>query len=318
MATKASAQPAATATTDPARFIWMDGQRVPWQDANVHLLTHSLHYGIAVFEGIRCYKTARGPAIFRLDAHLERLFRSAKIVGMEIPYTRQQLAEACIDLIRANEQHECYIRPIVYFGAGKFGLNNIGAPVKTAIATWRWGAYLGDDGVRNGIRARISSFTRIHVNAMMTKAKNSGNYANSQMARVEAVRDGYDEAILLDVDGYVAEGSGENIFIAYDRVLETPAVTCILEGITRDSVLRIAEAEKIQVKETRISRDRLYCADEAFFTGTAAEITPIREVDHRSIGDGRPGPLTRDIQAIFKKCVVGEEKRFEKWCTFVG
>ena len=303
---------------EAARYIWMDGQQVPWRDANVHIMTHSLHYGIAVFEGIRCYSTPRGPAIFRLDAHLTRLYRSAKIVGMEIPYSREQLASACLELIRANEQHECYIRPIVYFGAGKFGLNNIGAPVKVAIATWRWGAYLGDEGLRNGIRARISSFTRIHVNAMMTKAKCSGNYANSQMARVEAVRDGFDEAILLDVDGYVAEGSGENIFIAYGRALETPPINNILDGITRDSALRIAEAEGIPVKEARIARDRVYCADEAFFTGTAAEITPIREVDHRPVGDGRPGPVTRDLQAIFRRAVMGEDPRFEKWLTFAG
>ncbi len=303
---------------DAARHIWMDGQLVPWRDANVHIMTHSLHYGIAVFEGIRCYSTARGPAIFRLDEHLTRLYHSAKIVGMEIPYGREQLAQACRELIVSNEQKECYIRPIVYFGAGKFGLNNIGAPVKVAIATWKWGAYLGDEGLRNGIRARISSYTRIHVNAMMTKAKNSGNYANSQMARVEAVRDGYDEAILLDVDGYVAEGSGENIFLAFGRALETPSGNNILEGITRDSVMRIAEAEGIPLREVRISRDRLYCADESFFTGTAAEITPIREVDHRPIGDGRPGQLTRDLQAIFRRAVLGEDARFEKWLTFVG
>ncbi|HVY62252.1 MAG TPA: branched-chain amino acid transaminase [Planctomycetota bacterium] len=302
---------------DAARYIWMDGERVPWRDANVHVMTHSLHYGIAVFEGIRCYATPRGPAIFRLEEHMTRLWRSAKICGMEIPYSRAELARACIDLVRANEQQECYIRPIVFFGAGKFGLNNIGAPVKVAVATWKWGAYLGDEGIRDGIRARVSSFTRIHVNAMMSKAKNSGNYANSQMARVEAVRDGYDEAILLDVEGYVAEGSGENIFVAYGRQLETPPIGNILEGITRDSVLRICEAEGLAVREARMSRDRVYCADEAFFTGTAAEITPIREVDHRQIGEGKPGPVTRELQAIFRRCVLGDDRRFESWLTFV-
>ena len=295
-----------------ARYIWMDGANVPWQDANVHIMTHSLHYGIAVFEGIRAYPTARGPAVFRLEEHMTRLFRSAKIVGMDIPYTREQLSRACLDLVRANEQEECYLRPIVYFGAGKFGLNNIGAPVKVAIATWKWGAYLGDEGLKAGIRARVSSFTRIHVNSMMNAAKNSGNYANSQMARVEAVRDGCDEAILLDAEGYVAEGSGENIFIAYDGRLETPPLGNILEGITRDAVLRIAETEAVPVREARFTRDRLYCADEAFFTGTAAEVTPIREVDHRRVGDGKPGPITSRVQSIFRRAVLGEDRRFEK------
>jgi branched-chain amino acid aminotransferase len=296
----------------------MDGAQVAWRDANVHVMTHSLHYGIAVFEGIRCYATPRGPAIFRLDEHMTRLFRSAKICGMEIPYSREELSRACVALIRANEQDECYIRPLVYFGAGKFGLNNIGAPVKVAIASWKWGAYLGDEGMKSGIRARVSSFTRSHVNATMSKAKCSGNYANSQMARVEAVRDGYDEAILLDVEGYVAEGSGENIFIAYGRGLETPPAANILEGITRDSILRLCETEGIAVREARMTRDHLYCADEAFFTGTAAEVTPIREVDHRAIGEGRPGPVTRELQAAFRKAALGEDRRFEKWLTFVG
>jgi branched-chain amino acid aminotransferase len=306
-----------TQAPETGKHIWMDGALVPWADANVHLMTHSLHYGIAVFEGIRCYKTPRGPAVFRLEDHIARLFKSAKIVGMELPYSVDRMCEVCIEVVRANEQEECYLRPIVYFGAGKFGLNNIGAPVKVAVASWKWGAYLGDEGVQRGIRARVSSFTRIHVNSLMNLAKNSGNYANSQMARVEAVRDGFDEAILLDREGYVAEGSGENIFLAVSGHIETPPLGSILEGITRDSVLKIAAAEGISVRETRFARDRLYTADEAFFTGTAAEITPIREIDHRAIGVGKPGPVTLRIQGIFKKAVHGADPRWEDWLSYV-
>jgi len=303
---------------ETGKHVWMDGALVPWQDANVHVMTHSLHYGIALFEGIRCYKTPRGPAIFRLEEHTARLFRSAKIVGMDVPYTKEQISAACKEVVRANGQEECYLRPILYFGAGRFGLNNIGAPVKASIATWKWGSYLGDEGVKNGIRARVSSFTRIHVNALMNLAKNSGNYANSQMARVEAVKDGCDEAILLDPEGYVAEGSGENIFIGVDGHLETPPLGNILDGITRDTAMKIAAAEGISVRETRFARDRVYSADEAFFTGTAAEVTPIREVDHRAIGTGRPGPMTSKIQAIYKRAVTGLEPRYESWLSYIG
>jgi branched-chain amino acid aminotransferase len=308
---------AASATGVEGKYVWMDGDRVPWAEANVHIMTHSLHYGLAVFEGIRVYKTPRGSGAFRLDDHMVRLYRSAKIVGLDVPWKIEAMTKAALDLVRENGQEECYIRPLIYFGAGKFGLNNIGAPVRSAIATWKWGAYLGEEGLRKGIRARISSYTRLHPNVMMTKAKCSGNYANSQLARVEAVRDGFDEAILLDPEGYVIEGSGENLFIAYGRDLETPPLSSILDGITRDSVLQICAAEGLRVREARMTRDRLYCADEAFFTGTAAEITPIREVDRRTIGTGEPGPMTRQLQDLFRRCILGEDPRFPHWVQYV-
>ncbi len=316
--TSTSASASKTAMTGiEGKLVWMDGERVPWGEANVHIMTHSLHYGLAVFEGIRCYKTPRGSGCFRLDDHMVRLYRSAKILGMEVPWKIEQLTKAALDLVRENGQEECYLRPLIYFGAGKFGLNNIGAPVRCAIATWKWGAYLGDEGVLKGIRARVSSYTRLHPNVMMTKAKCSGNYANSQLARVEAVRDGFDEAILLDPEGYVIEGSGEYLFIAYGRDVETPPLSSILDGITRDSVMQICAAEGLKVREARMTRDRLYCADEAFFTGTAAEITPIREVDRRSIGTGEPGPLTRELQGLFRRCIMGQDPRFAQWVQYV-
>jgi branched-chain amino acid aminotransferase len=301
-----------------AKYVWMDGELVPWRDANIHIMTHSLHYGLAVFEGIRVYATRRGPACFRLDEHLRRLYRSAKILGMQVGPSIEELTRACIELVKANEQPECYIRPLVYFGAGKLGLNNIGSPVRTAVMTWKWGSYLGDEGVKSGIRARVSSFARMTPNSFMTKAKCTGNYVNSQLARVEAVRDGFDEAILLDHEGYVIEGSGENIFLANGREVETPPLSSALDGITRASVIEILEAEGTRVRETRLSRDRFYCADEVFFTGTAAEITPVREIDRRPIGEGRPGPVTTELQRIFRRVVSGEDARFEKWLTYLG
>jgi branched-chain amino acid aminotransferase len=309
---------APAAAPELARTVWMDGELVPWREATVHIMTHSLHYGLAVFEGIRVYKTRRGSAAFRLDEHMVRLYRSAKILGMDVPLPIQDLTRACIEVVKANEQDECYIRPLIYFGAGKLGLNNIGSPVRCAVMTWKWGSYLGDEGVKNGIRARISSYQRIHPNTFMTKAKCTGNYVNSQLARVEAVRDGFDEAILLDEQGYVVEGSGENIFLAMGREVETPPLSSALDGITRDSVIRILDAEGIRVRETRLTRDRFYCADEVFFTGTAAEITPVREIDRRTIGEGRPGPLTREIQGLFRKVVSGEDPRFERWLSFLS
>ncbi len=301
-----------------ARYVWMDGEMVPWRDAPVHIMTHSLHYGLAVFEGIRCYQTRRGPACFRLDDHMVRLYRSAKILGMEVPIPIERFTRACVDLVKANGQPECYIRPLIYFGAGKLGLNNIGSPVRCAVITWKWGSYLGDEGVKNGIRARVSSYLRIHPNTLMTKAKCTGNYVNSQLARVEAVRDGFDEAILLDEQGYVIEGSGENIFLAYGREVETPPLSSALDGITRDTAIQILRAEGISVRETRLSRDRFYCADEVWFTGTAAEITPVREIDRRTIGDGKPGPITRELQQLFRRVVTGEDLRFEHWLTYVA
>ncbi|RMF84798.1 MAG: branched-chain amino acid transaminase, partial [Nitrospinota bacterium] len=244
--------------------IWMDGTLVDWSEAKVHVLTHTLHYGLGIFEGIRCYKTVRGPAIFRLQEHIDRLFDGVKIIGFQLPYSKEDIINAIKETIKANELEECYIRPLVYLGYGQMGLNPLGLPIRVAIATWPWGAYLGEEGLQKGIRVKISSFTRHHVNISMTKAKVVGNYANSQLAKVEAVTNGYDEALMLDPSGYIAEGSGENIFMVRHGILHTPPLTSILEGITRASVLDIARVESIPVKETIFSRDELYIADEVF------------------------------------------------------
>ena len=258
----------------PGTRIWMDGTMVDWGEARVHILTHTLHYGLGLFEGIRCYKTPRGPAIFRLPEHVSRLFEGAQIIGMQLPFTEEQITSAIKQTVHENALEECYIRPLVYVGYGKLGLNPLGIPIRVAIAAWPWGAYLGEEGLASGIRVRISSFTRHHPNIMMTKAKVVGNYANSQLAKVEAVQTGYDEALLLDPAGYVAEGSGENVFIVRRGVLKTPPLMSILEGITRASVIELARLEGIPLREEPLSRDELYIADELFFTGTAAEITP--------------------------------------------
>jgi len=302
---------------DEVKKIWMDGKLVDWADAKVHILTHTLHYGLGVFEGIRCYRTAQGPAIFRLEDHVDRLFHSALITAIEIPYNREQIIGAIKETIKANGLEECYIRPIAYLGYGKMGLSPVGVPTHVAIAVWSWGAYLGAEGLENGIRVKISSFTRHHPNISMTKAKVCGNYANSILAKVEALRNGYDEAILLDAWGNVAEGSGENLFIARRGVLKTPPLTSILEGITRDSIVALADHLKIPLVEVCFSRDELYCADEAFLCGTAAELTPIREVDGRTIGSGRPGPITKTLQDQFFKVVKGEDNHFSRWLHFV-
>ncbi|GAB4388117.1 MAG: branched-chain amino acid transaminase [Thermodesulfovibrionales bacterium] len=297
--------------------IWMDGALVPWDEAKVHVLTHTLHYGLGVFEGIRCYQAAKGPAIFRLDEHVRRLLKSAHVFLMQVPYTEEQLRDAVIETVKANGLRECYIRPIAFIGYGPLGLYPRDNPVSVAIAAWPWGAYLGEEGLKRGIRIKVSSFIRNHVNANMSRAKVCGYYVNSQLAKKEAISCGYDEALLLDADGYVSEGSGENVFIVRDGVLKTTPLTSILEGITRDSVMDMARAEGIPVKEERFTRDELYIADEAFFTGTAAEITPIREVDGRSIGEGRPGPITKKIQSIFFDTVGGKDARFESWLTYI-
>lgn len=301
-----------------AKKIWMDGRLVNWEEANVHILTHTLHYGLGVFEGIRCYQCHDGrSAIFRLKDHTDRLFDSAHIAQIEIPFSKEEVNRAIGETLKANGLKEGYIRPIVYLSAGSMGLFPKDNPVKVAIAVWAWGAYLGEEGLKRGIRAKVSSFTRHHVNAGMTKAKIVGNYVNSILAKREVVAGGYDEAILLDTEGYVSEGSGENIFMVKDGVLKTAPMTSILRGITRDSVIRIAKDKGIGIVEERFSRDELYTADEAFFTGTAAEVTPIREVDDRPIGEGRPGPVTKTIQQTFFNAVRGVEKGYEGWLWYL-
>jgi branched-chain amino acid aminotransferase len=301
----------------PGTRIWMDGTMVAWDEARVHVLTHTLHYGLGLFEGIRCYRTDRGPAIFRLSEHVTRLFEGAQIIGMQLPFTDEQISAAIKQTVRENDLEECYIRPLVYVGYGKMGLNPLGIPIRVAIASYPWGAYLGEEGLASGIRVRISSFTRHHPNIMMTKAKVVGNYANSQLAKVEAVQTGYDEALLLDPAGYVAEGSGENVFIVRNGVLKTPPLMSILEGITRASVAELARVEGIPLREEPLSRDEIYIADEMFFTGTAAEITPVREVDRRTIGAGKPGPLTKRLQRQFFDIVHGKDERFKEWLTYI-
>lgn len=301
--------------SDRDGFIWQDGKLVPWRDATTHVLTHSLHYGMGVFEGVRAYKTERGTAIFRLKEHTERLFRSAHIFQMQMPYSAEELNEAQKEVIRANKLESGYLRPLAFYGSEKMGVSPKGAKVHVIIAAWPWGAYLGEDGLEKGIRVKTSSFTRHHVNITMCKAKANGNYMNSILANNEATADGYDEALLLDVEGYVAEGSGENIFIIRKGKLYTPDLTSALEGITRDTVVTIAQEMGLQLVEKRITRDEVYSADEAFFTGTAAEITPIRELDRRQIGEGKRGPITTEIQRRYFACVKGEDQNHADWLT---
>ena len=295
----------------------MDGKLVPWHEANVHVLTHTLHYGLGVFEGIRCYNSKdNGSAIFRLQEHVDRLFQSAVILGIEIPFTNKEIFDAILQVVRENRLEECYIRPIVFLGDNKMGLNPKGVDVRCAIAAWPWGTYLGEDGLNKGIRVRISSFTRHHINITMTKAKACGYYINSILAKAEAHRDGYDEGILLDPSGYVSEGSGENVFIYSKGKLHTPSLSCAnLDGITRDAVIQICHHLGIEVQERNITRDELYIADEFFLSGTAAEITPVREVDGRTIGSGEKGPITDKIQQTFFEIVRGSHPEFKKWLT---
>ena len=299
--------------------IWLDGKFVPWHEANVHVLTHTLHYGLGVFEGVRCYQTKKKKsAIFRLHEHVDRLFNSAIVLGIDIPFSQKEIFTAIQLVVKKNKLKECYIRPIVFLGHNQMGLNPNGVDVRVAIAAWPWGTYLGDEGISRGIRVRISSFTRHHVNITMTRAKACGHYVNSILAKTEAVRDGYDEAILLDSQGYVSEGSGENIFLLSKGRLKTPALSCSnLEGITRDSVFDIAKHLKIEVEEGRITRDELYLADEVFLTGTAAEITPVREIDNRTIGNGKRGKATTRIQKMFFEIVHGSHAKFKKWLSEV-
>jgi branched-chain amino acid aminotransferase len=298
--------------------VWFDGQLVPWDAAQVHVLTHTLHYGLGVFEGIRCYEGRDGhAAIFRLTEHIDRLFGSAHILGMTIPFSRQEITDACIDTVRVNKLRSCYIRPIVFLGAGDMGLAAVHNPVRVAIIVWSWGAYLGDEGVRKGVRIKTSSFQRLHVNTFMSKAKAVGNYVNSILASVEARRGGYDEALMLDTDGFVAECSGENIFIVHGGRVKTTPLTSILNGITRDAALTILRADGVETGEDRFTRDEAYVADEVFMTGTAAEVTPVREIDDRQIGAGRPGPVTQALQQRFQAATRGELAAYRHWLTSV-
>jgi branched-chain amino acid aminotransferase len=298
--------------------IWMDGKFIPWDEAKVHVLTHTLHYGLAVFEGIRCYLCQDGKsAVYRLKEHVDRLFDSAQIGDLKIPYSKREVSEACKETLRANGLKEGYIRPIAFIGEGVMGVYPGDNPIRLAIITWSWGTYLGEGALEKGIRAKVSSYTRHHVNVMMTKAKISGNYVNSVLAKREVLKMGYDEAIMLDTEGYVSEASGENIFIVKNGVLKTTPLTSILSGITRDSVIQIAKSRKVPLVEEKFTRDELYTAQEAFFTGTAAEITPIREVDDRQIGDGKPGPITKELQAIFFDIVKGKNLEFKEWLDYL-
>jgi len=298
--------------------IWLDGAFVPWEQGNVHLLTHTLHYGLGVFEGIRCYRCEDDrSAVFRLSEHVQRLYRSAKILEIEIPYPQDRIESIVLETLRVNGMAEGYIRPLVFLGAGAMGLLPADNPVKVAVIAWPWGAYLGEEGLERGIRAKISSYTRHHPNVSMTKSKACGQYVNSILAKREVTRMGYDEAIMLDTQGMVAEASGENVFLVRDGVLRTPPLGSILEGITRDCVITLAREKGIQVVETPITRDELYGADEAFLTGTAAEVTPIREVDDRTIGSGSRGPVTRTLQTAFFDVVKGRERKHESWLSYL-
>jgi branched-chain amino acid aminotransferase len=297
--------------------IWYDGRLVPWRDANTHVLTHTLHYGLGVFEGVRAYKTAKGAAIFRLQAHTDRLFRSAHILGMAMPYDKETINRATCAAVRENKLESAYIRPMCFYGAEGMGLRAEGLKTHVIVAAWNWGSYLGEEGQQRGIRVRTSSFGRHHVNVTMCKAKANGNYINSMLALREAVSAGCDEALLLDTEGYVAEGSGENIFLVRDGVLYTPDLTSALDGITRQTIFTLAEELGLSVREKRITRDEVYIADEAFFTGTAAEVTPIRELDGRAIGSGTRGPITEKLQALFFDQVHGRRGTHADWLTLV-
>jgi branched-chain amino acid aminotransferase len=303
--------------SDRDGFIWYDGELVPWRNATTHVLTHSLHYGLAVFEGVRAYNTSIGTAIFRLRDHTRRLFNSAHIYQMPIPYDRETIMAAQCEVVRKNELESCYIRPLVFYGSEKMGVSPKGATVHVAIAAWPWGAYLGEEALKQGIRVKISSFARQHVNVTMPRAKVASTYANSILANAEALDNGYDEAILLDTDGFLAEGSGENIFLVKDGVLCEPEIASALTGITRSSIHALAADLGIPLQTRRLTRDDLYTADEAFFTGTAAEVTPIREVDGRIIGEGRCGPLTEKLQKAFFDVANGNNPKYQSWLTKV-
>ena len=297
--------------------IWLNGSFVPWRDARVHVLTHSLHYGMGVFEGVRAYKTDAGTAIFRLREHIDRLFRSAKIMRMPINYDADTINHACCEAVRQNGLESGYIRPICFYGSEGMGLRADNLKTHLAIAAWAWGAYLGSEALEKGIRIRTSSYTRHHVNISMCKAKATGHYINSMLALQEAIECGYDEALMLDNEGYVAEGSGENFFLVRDGIIYTPELVSALEGITRDSVMTLARESGLEVREKRITRDEVYIAEEAFFTGTAAEVTPIRELDGRVIGNGARGPITEKLQTMFFDQAHGRRKEHPEWLTYI-
>jgi len=298
--------------------IWLDGKFVKWSEANIHILTHTLHYGLGVFEGIRCYAGADGrSSIFRLPEHVRRLFDSAKINLMEIPFSPDEISEAILESLRRNHLAEGYIRPLVFIGDGAMGLHPGDNPVRVSVIAWEWGKYLGDEGVAKGIRAKISTFARHHVNAKMTNGKTCGDYVNSILAKREALLDGYDEAIMLDTQGLVSECTGENIFVVRDGKIKTPSLYSVLDGITRASMIEVARDLNFEVEETQLTRDDLYLADEIFLTGTAAEVTPIREVDHRQIGEGKRGPVTEQLQTAFFDIVTGANSKYERWRTFL-
>jgi len=298
-------------------FIWLDGEFVPWREAKIHVLTHTLHYGMGVFEGIRAYNTDKGTAIFRLEEHTKRLFQSAHILNMPMHFDKETLNKAICEAVSKNNLDSAYIRPMCFYGSEGMGLRADNLKTHVMIAAWKWGAYLGKEGLEKGIRIKTSSYTRHHVNVTMCKAKANGNYMNSMMALQEALADGYDEALLLDVEGFVAEGSGENIFIVRDGTLYTPELTSALDGITRDTIFKLAKEIDIPVVEKRITRDEVYIADEAFFTGTAAEVTPIRELDNRKIGIGKRGPITEKLQTMFFDQVYGKRSQNPEWLTLV-
>ncbi|TFH24989.1 MAG: branched-chain amino acid transaminase [Myxococcales bacterium] len=303
---------------DKAKLIWMDGELVPWDEARVHVLTHTLHYGVGAFEGIRCYRCEDGrSAVFRLHEHIVRLWQSARVLAMATPYDVDQMEQACLETIRANELDECYIRPLLYVGDGEMGLAAPNNPVRLSVAVWPWGAYLGEDGLRNGIRVRTSSFQRYHVNTMMTKAKAVGHYVNSILASLEARSAGYDESLMLDVDGYAAEGCGENLFIVRGGRIKTPPIATVLEGITRNSAIELLQKAGYEVVEERFTRDEIYIADEAFLTGTAAEITPMRSLDDREIGEGKPGPVTKRLQEEYFAVIKGQRSEYDRWLTYL-
>ncbi|KAF1023328.1 MAG: Branched-chain-amino-acid aminotransferase [Paracidovorax wautersii] len=310
--------PVIPALDDRDGKIWFDGQLVDWRDAKVHVLTHTLHYGAGVFEGVRAYDGAGGTAVFRLQEHTERLLNSAKILRLNVPYTKEQINQAHLDVLRANQLQSAYIRPLIWIGSEKLGVSPKGNTVHAIVAAWNWGAYLGEDGLAKGIRVKTSSYSRHHVNITMTQAKAVSNYTNSILANMEATDDGYDEALLLDSSGFVSEGSGENIFIVKNGVIYTPDLSAgALNGITRNTILHIAKDLGLEVVQKRITRDEVYIADEAFFTGTAAEVTPIRELDRLTIGSGARGPITEKIQTAFFDIVNGRNSAYAHWLTKV-
>ena len=302
----------------PTKYIWMDGEFVDWDDATIHVLSHGLHYGTGAFEGIRAYETDRGPAVFRLTDHIERLARSCKALGIPIEWSVDEIVKASKEVFSANGLVSGYIRPLVFYGTGSMGLNPAGASVHTMIATWEWGAYLGEDGVTNGIRVKVSSWRRIGHDSLMPNAKLTGGYVNSVQAKQEALRGGYDEAIMLNTDGFVAEGSGENLFLVRNGIVRTPSLASgVLEGLTREAVITMLRDDGYEVIEEEVTRTDLYYADEMFFTGTAAEVTPIREIDDRPVGDGRPGPVTKRAQEMFVDAVTGANERYADWLDYV-